>query len=200
MSLRRIFSTNGLVKLICSLPVVLIVLYFLPALGVIMVIARYFIYGERHFFRTPVVLMLVGLILLVPRGLQLAIENFNLSFTIPFLLDILNLELYPKLADYGQFILIVGVVILIVSYLLKSFISGLSNNIRSMMSQYASTKQAEEVEIRKENDLKLREKEITSKQKTPHVVKCPHCGKTNSITGTVGKCKSCRSAIEYKGK
>jgi predicted RNA-binding Zn-ribbon protein involved in translation (DUF1610 family) len=69
-----------------------------------------------------------------------------------------------------------------------------------MMSQYASTKQAEEVEIRKENDLKLREKEITSKQKTPHVVKCPHCGKTNSITGTVGKCKSCRSAIEYKGK
>ncbi len=200
MSLRRIFSTNGLVKLICSLPVVLIVLYFLPALGVVMVIARYFIYGERHFFRTPVVLMLVGLILLAPRGLQLAIENFNLSFTIPFLLDILNLELYPKLADYGQFILIVGVVILIVSYLLKSFISGLSNNIRSMMSQYASTKQAEEVEIRKENDLKLREKEITSKQKTPHVVKCPHCGKTNSITGTVGKCKSCRSAIEYKGK
>ena len=189
MSLRRIFSANGLVKLICSLPVVLIVLYFLPVLGVIMVIARYFIYGERHFFRTPVVLMLAGLILLVPRGLQL-----------PHLSDLLNFELYPKLADYGQFILIVGVLILIVSYLLKSFISGLSNNIRSMMSQYASTKQAEEVEIRKENDLKLREKEITSKQKTPHVVKCPHCGKTNSITGTVGKCRSCRSAIEYKGK
>ncbi len=165
-----------------------------------MVIARYFIYSERHFFRTPVVLMLAGLILLVPRGLQLATENFNLGFTIPHLSDILNFELYPKLADYGQFILIVGVVILIVSYLLKSFISGLSNNIRSMMSQYASTKQAEEVEIRKENDLKLREKEITSKQKTPHVVKCPHCGKTNSITGAVGKCKSCRSAIEYKGK
>lgn len=200
MSLRRIFSTNGLVKLICSLPVVLIVLYFLPVLGVIMVIARYFIYSERHFFRTPVVLMLAGLILLVPRGLQLATENFNLGFTIPHLSNILNFELYPKLADYGQFILIVGVVILIVSYLLKSFISGLSNNIRSMMSQYASTKQAEEVEIRKENDLKLREKEITSKQKTPHVVKCPHCGKTNSITGTVGKCRSCRSAIEYKGK
>lgn len=200
MSLRRIFSTNGLVKLICSLPVVLIVLYFLPALGVVMVIARYFIYSERHFFRTPVVLMLAGLILLVPRGLQLATENFNLGFTIPYLSDILNFELYPKLADYGQFILIVGIVVLIVSYLLKSFISGLSNNIRSMMSQYASTKQAEEVEIRKENDLKLREKEITSKQKTPHVVKCPHCGKTNSITGTVGKCKSCRSAIEYKGK
>lgn len=200
MSLRRIFSTNGLVKLICSLPVVLIVLYFLPVLGVIMVIARYFIYSERHFFRTPVVLMLAGLILLVPRGLQLATENFNLGFTIPYLSDILNFELYPKLADYGQFILIVGIVVLIVSYLLKSFISGLSNNIRSMMSQYASTKQAEEVEIRKENDLKLREKEITSKQKTPHVVKCPHCGKTNSITGTVGKCRSCRSAIEYKGK
>ena len=71
MSLRRIFSANGLVKLICSLPVVLIVLYFLPVLGVIMVIARYFIYSERHFFRTPVVLMLAGLILLVPRGLQL---------------------------------------------------------------------------------------------------------------------------------
>ena len=42
--------------------------------------------------------------------------------------------------------------------------------------------------------------DIESKQKTPHVVKCPHCGKTNPITGTVGKCSSCRSAIEYHGK
>lgn len=200
MRLRNIFSIKNLIKLICSLPVVLVVLYFVPVLGIIMVIARYFLYSERHFYRMPIAMIIVGLVALLPRGLELAITNFNLNLSIPYLDTILAHNLYPHFIDYGKFILIAGIIILIVSYLLKNFISKLSNNIRTMVSQYTSTKQAEDMEIRKENDLKMREKEITSAQQTPHAVKCPHCGKTNSIIGTVGKCKSCRSAIEWHAK
>ena len=200
MSIKRLFSINNFIKLICSLPVILIVLYFVPVLGVIMLIARYFIYGNKNFFRAPIVLIILGLLCLLPRGLEAAIKNFNLSFTIPYLSDILSHELYPKFADYGKFIFILGVVSLIISYLLRSLINTISSKASQLIGGYASAKQQEELEIRKENDLKMREKEITSAQKTPHAVKCPHCGKTNSIIGTVGKCKSCRSAIEWHAK
>lgn len=200
MSLRRFFSINSFIKLICSLPVVLVVLYFVPVLGVIMLIARYFIYGNKHFYRAPIVLIILGLLCLLPRGIDAAIHSFNLSFSVPYLSEILSYELYPKFADFGKFIFILGVVALIVSYLLRSLINTVSSRISRAVGEYASVKQQEEFEIRKENDLKMREKEITSAQKTPHAVKCPHCGKTNSIIGTVGKCKSCRSAIEWHAK
>ncbi|MBR6098057.1 hypothetical protein IKP94_04940 [Candidatus Saccharibacteria bacterium] len=200
MSLRRFFSINSFIKLICSLPVVLVVLYFVPVLGVIMLIARYFIYGNKHFYRAPIVLIILGLLCLLPRGIDAAIHSFNLSFSVPYLSEILSYELYPKFADFGKFIFILGVVALIVSYLLRSLINTVSSKISRAVGEYASVKQQEEFEIRKENDLKMREKEITSAQKTPHAVKCPHCGKTNSIIGTVGKCKSCRSAIEWHAK
>lgn len=200
MSLKRIFSINNFIKLICSLPVILVVLYFVPVLGVLMLIARYFIYGNRHFYRAPITLIIIGLLCLLPRGLDAAIHSFNLSFTVPYLSEIISHELYPKFADYGKFIFILGVVVLIVSYLLRSLINTVSSKISRAVGEYASVKQQEELEIRKENDLKLREKEITSAQKTPHAVKCPHCGKTNSIIGTAGKCKSCRSAIEWHAK
>ena len=165
-----------------------------------MLIARYFIYGNKHFYRAPIVLIILGLLCLLPRGIDAAIHSFNLSFSVPYLSEILSYELYPKFADFGKFIFILGVVTLIVSYLLRSLINTVSSKISRAVGEYASVKQQEEFEIRKENDLKMREKEITSAQKTPHAVKCPHCGKTNSIIGTVGKCKSCRSAIEWHAK
>ena len=200
MILRRFFSTNYLLKALLSLPIILIVLYFLPVLGVIMLIARYFVYGSRHYYRSPILILIFSLILLIPRGLELAIINFKFDLSIPYLNDILNSEIYPKLVDYAQNIFIISVVFLIVSAIIKAISSKLSGNISRVLNEYFSAKQAAETKAFQENDLKLKEKAIESKQKTPHVVKCPTCGKTNSIIGTVGKCKSCRNPIEYKEK
>ena len=187
-----------LIKFLCSIPVILLLLYFLPPLGVIVFLARYLVNGDRHFFRAPVVIAIISLILLIPQGLYLANQNFNLGLTIPYLNEVINSEIYPKIADFAKFSFIVAVVILIVTYLLRSFLGGLSSKFSQLLGSYFSAKQAEEAKIAQENDLKLKEKAITSKQKTPHVVKCPHCGKSNSIIGTVGKCISCRTPIEYK--
>ncbi len=187
-----------LMKFLCSIPVILLLLYFLPPLGVIVFLARYLVYGDRHFFRAPVVIAIVSLILLIPQGLYLANQNFNLNLSVPFLNEVIDSNIYPKLADYAKFSFIVAIIILIVTYLLRSFLGGLSAKFSQLLSSYFSAKQAEEERIAKENDLKLKEKALTSKQKTPHVVKCPHCGKSNSIIGTVGECISCREPIEYK--
>ncbi len=185
-------------KFLCSIPVILLLLYFLPPLGVIVFLARYLVNGQRHFFRAPVVIAIVSLVLLIPQGLHLANQNFSLGLSIPFLNEIIGSDIYPKLADYAKFSFIVAIIVLIVTYLLRSFLSGLSGKFSQLLGSYFSAKQAEEERIAKENDLKLKEKALTSKQKTPHVVKCPHCGKSNSIIGTVGKCISCREPIEYK--
>ena len=187
-------------KLFFSVPVILLLLYFLPPLGIIVFLARYTVYGNRHFFRAPICVMICAAILALPFLVDQLLKLINLNIAIPYLQEILNWEYYPKLLDFARFSFIAAVIILIVTFILRNLINTVSNKLSGLISGYFAERQSREDAIFKENDLKLREKAITSKLKTPHVVKCPHCGKTNNITGTVGKCKSCRSAIEYKGK
>ena len=190
---------NRFMKLFCSIPVILALLFFLPPLGVIVFLLRYVIYGKRHFFRAPVCIMIFALILTIPFCLNWLINTLRLSFNIPYLQDIINSEYYSRLLEFARFSFITAAIVLIVTFLLRNIIEQISSKLSQLISGYYSDLQKRDEKIAKENDLKLKEKAITSKQKTPHAVKCPHCGKTNSIIGTVGKCKSCRSVIEYKG-
>ena len=198
--IQRIFSVKNFLKLICSTPVLLIVLYFLPPLGIFLLVARYFVYDSRHYFRAPIWLFIIALIILIPRGIELLNQNYNLGIYISFLAAIPSQEIYPKLVEFAKSLIIISVVFLAITYILKFLGSKLSNNIGKVLSAYFSKQMEADNKIAQENDLKLKEKIIDSKQTTPHVVKCPHCGKTNSIIGTVGKCKACRCHIEYKGK
>lgn len=190
---------NRFMKLFCSIPVILALLFFLPPLGVIVFLLRYVIYGKRHFFRAPVCIMIFALVLTIPFCLNWLINTLRLSFNIPYLQDIINSEYYSRLLEFARFSFITAAIVLIVTFLLRNIIEQISSKLSRLISGYYSDLQKRDEKIAKENDLKLKEKAITSKQKTPHAVKCPHCGKTNSIIGTVGKCKSCRSVIEYKG-
>lgn len=190
---------NRFMKLFCSIPVILALLFFLPPLGVIVFLLRYVAYGKRHFFRAPVCIMIFALVLTIPFCLNWLINTLHLSFNIPYLQDIINSEYYSRLLEFARFSFITAAIVLIVTFLLRNIIEQISSKLSQLISGYYSDLQKRDEKIAKENDLKLKEKAITSKQKTPHAVKCPHCGKTNSIIGTVGKCKSCRSVIEYKG-
>ena len=42
--------------------------------------------------------------------------------------------------------------------------------------------------------------EIEAEKTRPHVIKCPHCGYSNSVIGTVGKCTHCKNNIEWHKK
>lgn len=186
-------------NIIFSIPVIILLLFFLPPLGVIALLARYVVLGKRHFFRAPVCIMVFALILTIPFCLNWLINTLHLSFNIPYLQDIINSEYYSRLLEFARFSFTTAAIVLIVTFLLRNIIEQVSSKLSQLISGYYSDLQKRDEKIAKENDLKLKEKAITSKQKTPHAVKCPHCGKTNSIIGTVGKCKSCRSVIEYKG-
>ena len=187
-------------KILFSIPVILLLLFFLPPLGIIVLLARYVVFGNLHFYRAPFVIIATSAIIALPFGLDWLLKVLHAGITIPYLSNILDWEYYPKLLDFAKFSFIVAIIVLIVAILLRNLINTISSKISQLIGGYYSDMQRRDEAIAKENDYKLKEKAIESKQKTPHVVKCPHCGKTNPITGTVGKCSSCRSAIEYHGK
>ena len=191
---------NRIMKTLCSIPAILILLYFLPPLGVIIFLVRYIVYGNSHFFRAPLCIMIFAAILAIPAVANWLLTALRLPFNIPFLSNIINWSYYPNLLNFARFSFITAVIVLIVTYILRNALEELSRKISNFIRQYYSNLQRRDEKITRENDLKLKEKAITSKQKTPHAIKCPHCGKTNSVIGTVGKCKSCRSIIEYKGQ
>ena len=202
ISMRQLFSIKTLLKIICSIPVILIALYFMPPLGIILLIGHYFVYGNQgsRLYRAPISLLICGLVLLMPRGLELLSVNYNIDINLPLFTDATNLDVYPKIVEYAKSLLIIGVIFLLLSYVLKLLANKLSNQLGGSIKHFIDKEIESEEKVKQENDLKLKEKVIESKQKTPHVVKCPNCGKSNSIIGTVGKCKACRNHIEYKGK
>ena len=186
------------VKVILSIPVILILLYFLPVIGVIALITRYILIDEKHYFMTPAVIAIVGLVALIPRGFELLQQNFNFNITIPFLSDFLALPIYPKITDYGKFCVIIAIVFFLLSALLRKFLTGLGDRIVKAFSTRRQEELTARERVAQENDLKIREQKLEMEQTELNVVKCPHCGKINHIKGKTGTCKSCRTPISAK--
>ena len=56
--------------------------------------------------------------------------------------------------------------------------------------------QEQELEISRENDLKIKEKQL--KAQNTSYVKCPYCGSDNLLSEKFGICTYCRRKIENK--
>lgn len=60
-------KSNLLLKILSSLPIILITLYFIPFLGICLILFRYFIYINKKRISTPLILVGVGLLILIPK-------------------------------------------------------------------------------------------------------------------------------------
>ena len=47
-------KNNLFIKILCSIPVILLFLYFIPFLGVCLILFRYFIYDNKKRIETPI--------------------------------------------------------------------------------------------------------------------------------------------------
>lgn len=177
-------TNNKLIKLLCSIPVILVVLYFLPFLGVCLIISRYIINKDQKYFSLPITLVIGGLILLIPKALDsLKIKG------IPYLSKVLSSDIYPKLITYSKRIITIGIIFLILSYIFKS----VANKLGEKLQNYIKKEEQTDYEIRQKNDLVMQEKR--EKAKNTHIVKCPHCGAKNTLTEPTGTCNHCRMPI-----
>lgn len=226
------FRLPSLPKILCSIPVILVVLYFIRPLGVILLIARLFIYGTYRYYRVPTTILIIALLCLVPRGYELLQNNFGEYIpTFQPLVDFRNIPFYEKLTDFGRSTVIISIVILILSAIfgkianLASHALSATRFFRQELTESERAQRAEQKQKVDEYKKKLEEKEereaqhqeemrhlkdraknqkegevegeIEAEKTRPHVIKCPNCGFSNSVIGTVGKCTHCKNNIEW---
>ena len=186
-------TRNIFIRIITSLPIILIALFFLPVLGILLLILR-FITATSKSYSTPSLFIILGLLIQVPNLLNKLSSTFK--FNVPYLDKVIDHELYLSLTKYSILLIIVGVVLIILTTLFTKLFSGIKNTVQDALSEYVSDQVEQDREIDKENDLEMKIKQ--EKAKNFHVVTCPHCGATNQVTVKVAKCKYCRQDLEVK--
>lgn len=185
--------TNKFFRLLCSLPIILVTLYFLPFLGVCLLLFRFYLYKGRTNFKTSFILLILGLVLLLPKYIDMIFNLLKVKdLTIPYLDTIITSDIYPNVLKYADRLITIGVIFLILSFIFRQAFSGISAGIKNYMVNDLN----KDYEIRKANDLKMQEKREAAKN--THVVHCPYCGSDNMLTSNTGICSFCRRRIEYK--
>jgi len=184
---------NNMLKILCSIPVIILFLYFIPFLGICLMLFRGIKYNNKKNL-LPIVLIVIAILILIPKvGYSIFdIINFDTD-KIPYLKDIVDNELYSvKLIGFSKFILTVGIVFLILSSIFEKIFNKFKNFIRS----YINNEEQKKAEIYQKNDMIMQEKR--EKAKNTHVVYCPYCGADNILTSNTGTCKYCRREITGK--
>ena len=179
---------NMFIKILVSLPVIYIALYFIPFLGICLLLCRLFIYNKKNLF-TSSVIFITGLIILIPKILVFFLDNINVN--VSFLNNIINNEFYNlNLIRYSKLLITIGSIFLLLNYLVKIIFSKFNNNVIN----YIKNIELQDEKIAKENDLKIRIKR--EKMKNTNYVKCPFCGADSILSGKVSRCSYCRRVIE----
>lgn len=185
---------SKILKVLSSIPVILISLYFIPFLGICLIILRYLIVDNKKRISTPIYIIGVGILILIPKGLNLILNMVKVDLAIiPSLKDAINAELYNvNFINYSKRLICVGVVFLIISLGLKSIL----NKIGEMFNKYITESVNKDYEISKKNDLEMKIKQ--EKAKNTNYVKCPYCGSDNLLSEKNGFCQYCRRGLENK--
>ena len=182
---------NLFLKIIFSLPIVLLMLYLFPVVGVIFAMIHLYLYRRaRDYF--PILLLIIGIILYLPRILEILSQKFQ--FTIISLSEILEMPIYSQIQPYAKRLIILGIVFMLVSAIFKWIV----NLGRNSLLEYIKGQEMESAKLNAKNDLIMKEKR--EKSLNSHVILCPHCGADNLIYGDSGTCKFCRKMITVKEK
>jgi hypothetical protein len=184
---------NHILKILFSLPIIIVVGYFLPFIGVCLIIMRYFVYSRKKYFSTSVGLIIIGVLILIPISIKKVLELVPIkSVNIPYLDMIISSDIYPNLLNYSKFLISVGIVFLIISLALRKLIDKISNYLKT----FISAREQIDAENRSKNDIEMKIKQ--EKAKNTQVVHCPHCGADNILTESGTNCKYCRRSLSLK--
>lgn len=174
-------------EILCSMPVILLMLYFMPFLGVVLIVTRLFVVNAKRNQHLAIVLIVLGVILLIPKLVDL-IPALNITF----IEEVLSSNIYHQLVSYSKFLVTVGVICLIVYYLLQKLIEKIKIAFMRLLHKEQQVYRA----VAKENDLKM--KMDREKAQRTNVVICPYCGADNMLSEVAGTCKFCRRKLENK--
>ena len=184
---------KSFINIITSLPIILVALYFLPLLGILLILLK-FITATNKNNNIAIILISLGVLIQIPNLLKALTKAFK--FTIPYLDKVLEYDLYYDLTKYSTLLIITGVVLIIITTLFNKLFNGLKNTLNEAVDTYVTKQVEQDREIDKENNLEIKLKQ--EKAKNTHVVHCPNCGADNIVSEKVTKCKYCRTELEVK--
>ena len=189
-------------KILCSLPSILLFLYFIPFVGICLILMRAFVYHNKRKISTSIFLIVIGILLLCPKILEKVFELLQMDLSkIPYLNEILTNDVYQNnLISYAKYLLLAGVIFLLLSLLFQSLFEKLGQLLNRGLQNYIKESVKQDEKIAKENDLKIKVKQ--EQAKNTNYVKCPYCGSDNLLSEKFGVCQFCRRKIEnknYKG-
>jgi len=184
-------------KLLSSLPIILITLYFIPFLGICLILLRFFIYSNKK-ISTSISIALFGFLILIPKCLNIILDLMKIDInTIPYLKDVVSAELYSiNFINYSKRLICVGIIFLIISFILKTIFEKVNKKLNNEIMNYINETQKKELEISKQNDMEMKIKQ--EKSKNTNYVKCPNCGADNILSEKIGTCKYCRRKLVNK--
>lgn len=192
---------NRFFKFLSSLPIILIVLYFIPFLGICLILLRYFMNNERERIKTPISLTIIGLLLVVPKVIYAILKLIKIDTNvIPYLNDIINSDIYINIINYSKLLVCTGIIFLIIAYVLKIIFNKISNKLNNGIRKYINETERRNAEIAKKNDMEIKLKQ--EKARNTSYVHCPYCGSDNILSDKIGVCSFCRRKIvnkNYKG-
>ena len=108
---------NWFIKIISSIPVILVTLFFIPILGICLLLIRFLDGDVKKKRRIVLLFFVLGIIILIPMILDKVLQFLKLkNVNIPFLKEIVEAKIYKlEFIKYGKLLIIISVVILIVS-------------------------------------------------------------------------------------
>ena len=186
-------SDNQIVKLLCSTPVILAVIFLFSPLGIALMIVRYFLFDNRRRVGVASTCLVVGLITFLPLCVQKILELVQYN-EVPYLKDLVYSPFYSEnILIYGKRLIIIGIVFLIASVVLKRVFNNVSYKLRNSAKQYVQEKQRQEAEIYRQNDLEIKTRK--EEASNSYTVVCPNCGASNTLRSKTGKCAYCRTDL-----
>ena len=193
---------NIFIKLLCSIPIILLMLYFIPFLGICLILFRLFVYSDKKKNTKSIIILIIGILCLLPKGVSLLSNAINFDITkIPYLKDILASDYYNiKILEYSKLLITVGIIFIIITYIFNMIFSKVSSKLNNGIRNYINETQKRDAEISRKNYMEIKIKQ--EKAKNTSYVECPNCGSDNLLGEKYGTCKYCRSKLvnkNYKG-
>ena len=182
-----------LLRLLSSIPIILVFLYFIPFLGICLILLRCFMNVDKKKYFISLYLIIAGVLILIPKIVNIVLDFIKVDVSgIPYFEEIVTSDLYGKLLNYSKLLFCVGIILLIIIYVFQSLFQKTQNSFKS----YVRNHEQRNAEIYRKNDMEIKLKQ--ERAKNTSVVHCPHCGADNILTSKVGRCKYCRRSLNSK--
>ncbi len=199
--------SKNIFKILLSLPIILITLYYIPFLGICLILTRLCV-GNTIFSRKSsknsssmlftLNLFSIGILIIIPKLINSLFKLLKLDEDLTkYLNDLVSSDIYEKLFKYGKFLITIGLIFYIISFLFKKFSNKVENKISSDMKDYFNKINKENINKPENNIQEKYENYLKEKnnKKDTNIKICPYC-RTKINKDKI--CPNCGALIDKK--